>query len=104
MIEPQSVRFYAAIRKEPAVLARLGQAASETELVERILDEARALGFEPTVELVKNGLDNLPMIIEETSKGDELSEVELEIVSGGISFSSFVLFDEGGRRSGTGCK
>lgn len=104
MIEAQSLKFYAAIRKDPEVLARLGQAGTESELIELILDEAKALGFEPTTELVKTGLDSLPAIIEATSKGDELSEMELEIVSGGTSFSSFVLFDDSYRPSGPPCK
>ncbi len=93
MTHTQTIQFYATIRKDTEVLARLSQATSEAELIELIFDEAKALGFEPTTELIKAGLDSLPAIIEETSKGDELSEMELEIVSGGISFSSFVVHD-----------
>ncbi|MBD9650261.1 hypothetical protein IB267_18095 [Ensifer sp. ENS09] len=104
MTDKQTVQFYAAIRKDTETLARLGQATSEAELVELILDEAKTLGFEPTVELVKAGLDNLPAIIEETSKGDELSEMELEIVSGGLGFSAFLFYNDRDRPSTPACK
>lgn len=94
MIDPQSIAFYAAIRQDPETLARLGQAGSEVEFIETIMDEAEKRGFALTAEMVKAALANLPALVTETAQDTELSEMELELVSGGISFSSFVLYDD----------
>lgn len=100
MIDRQSIAFYTAIRKDPETLARLGQSGSEAELVENIMDEAEKRGFSLTAALVKSGLENLHAIINETTQGAELSEMELELVSGGISFSSFILYDDAVKKAG----
>lgn len=69
---------------------RLGKAASEAELIELITDEARARGFDLTADLVRAGLADLGTLVKEAASGAELTELELEIVSGGTMFSSFL--------------
>ncbi|MEI2300989.1 hypothetical protein [Ensifer sp. MJa1] len=89
MTNSDNVRFYAAIRGDAEALSRLGQATSEAELIELIMDEARARGFELTAGLVRAGLADLGTLVKEAASGEELTELELEIVSGGTMFSTF---------------
>ncbi|MBD9650260.1 hypothetical protein IB267_18090 [Ensifer sp. ENS09] len=90
MTNGDNVRFYAAIRGDAETLARLGAATSEAELIELIMDEAQSRGFELTADLVRAGLSDLAGLMREAANGEELTELELEIVSGGTMFSSFV--------------
>ncbi len=90
MTNGENVRFYTAIRGDAETLARLGAARDEADLIELIMDEAQSRGFALTEDLVRAGLADLGGLIKEAANGDELTELELEIVSGGAMFSSFV--------------
>ncbi|MEI2300991.1 hypothetical protein [Ensifer sp. MJa1] len=83
MTDTQTVQFYSEIRKDRETLDRLAKAASESELIELIMDEAEKRGFAPSKELVRAGLSDLGAIVQQVAGGDELTEMELEIVSGG---------------------
>lgn len=83
MTDTQTLEFYSAVRRDREALDRLVQAGSEAELIELIMDEAEKRGFVPTQELVKAGLSNLGAIIQQVAGSDELTEMELEIVSAG---------------------
>lgn len=83
------LRFYSAIRKDAETMNRLAAAPSEEVFIERIMEEARARGFEPTPELVHEGRANLAAIVQEAAAGEELTDMELEVVSGGAMFSTF---------------
>lgn len=84
MTDTSSVQFYAAIRKDPETLARIAAAASEAELIELLMDEAEKRGFTATADMVKSALADLGSIVEQAAGSDELTEMELEIVSGGM--------------------
>ncbi|MBD9650262.1 hypothetical protein IB267_18100 [Ensifer sp. ENS09] len=83
MTDTQGVQFYVAIRKDTKTLDRFAQAGSEAELIELIMDEADKRGFASTEELVRSALSDLGTIVQQAAGGDELTEMELEIVSGG---------------------
>jgi len=83
MTETQAVQFYSAIRKDRETLHSLGQAESEAELIELIIEEAGKRGFSPTQDLVKSSLSDLSAIVQRAAGAEELTEMELEIVAGG---------------------
>lgn len=99
MADVRAIQFYAAIRKDPETLTRLGQAGSEEELIELIMDEAEKRGFIATTAIVKAALADLGPVVAQAAAGDELTDIELEIVSGGFGTQSQVR----GPNIGQGC-
>jgi hypothetical protein len=90
MTNSNIVAFYSDIRKDPAIIAHLSEAKSEDALVERIKGESAKRGFALSDADIKQGFDHLDEIFRQAAGDDELTEKELEIVSGGTSFSAFV--------------
>lgn len=89
MISATAVEFYSAIRKDPAVIAYLGEAETEETLIERIKSEGAKRGFALSDADIRQGFDHLDTVVHQAAGDDELTEKELEIVSGGTTFSAF---------------
>lgn len=94
MTNSAAVEFYSAIRRDPALIAHLASATSEESLIERIKDEGAKRGIVLSDIDVRQGFDHLDEVVHQAAGEGELTEKELEIVSGGTSFSAFVLFPE----------
>ncbi|NVD42570.1 hypothetical protein HT585_27235 [Ensifer sp. HO-A22] len=84
MSDHQAVEFYSSLRKDGDALARLAAAANEAELIELILDEAQGRNLKLDAKQVKAGLADLGSLIGNATRGEELQDFELELVSGGI--------------------
>jgi len=94
MTNSAAVDFYSAIRRDPAVIAHLAGATSEESLIGRIREEGTKRGIVLSDADIRRGFDHLDEVIRQSAGEAELTDKELEIVSGGITFQSFVLFPE----------
>jgi hypothetical protein len=84
------VAFYTAIRKDPALIAHLGEAETEETLIERIKEEASKRGLALGDADIRQGFDHFDSVVHQAAGDGELTEKELEIVSGGIFFQTLV--------------
>jgi hypothetical protein len=94
MTNSTAVEFYSTIRKDPAVIAHLASAPSEESLIERIKDEGAKRGIALSEADIRQGFDHLDAVVHQAAGEGELTEKELEIVSGGTCFSAFVAYPD----------
>jgi len=90
MTNSTAVEFYSAIRKDAALIAELAGAASEEKLIERIREEGAKRGITLSDADIRKGFDHLDEVVHQAAGESELTDKELEIVSGGTCFSAFI--------------
>lgn len=72
--------FAQKVQQDPALRERLTGAENEDELVERILTEAKALGYDLKAEEIRQRLTTM-------QDDAELSDTELDTISGGATLA-----------------
>jgi len=90
MTNSAAVDFYSAIRKDTAVIAHLAAATSEEGLFERIREEGAKRGLALSDADIRHGFDHIDEVIRRSAGAGELTDKELEIVSGGSVYDAFV--------------
>jgi len=104
MISANAVEFYSTIRRDPAVIAHLAGATSEESLIERIREEGTKRGIALSDADIRKGFDHLDEVVRRSAGESELTDKELEIVSGGIMFNTFLRYPDPNERETQGQK
>ncbi|MBF0186769.1 MAG: hypothetical protein HQL50_02465 [Magnetococcales bacterium] len=87
------VQLYAAIRDDGDLLSNLATIEDPTELGKEVISIATQHGVSLTKQEIADAINNMAELIQGASENDELSDFELEMVSGGVASTKKTEFE-----------